>query len=124
MGYAAPHSQRWRAAVLLLAPLVAPHVSAQTVSPSHAPEVYLVTMGPGETVYERYGHNAIWVRDTVDGTDIVYNYGTFDFGHSTAEVARFVGRFAMGRPQYWLGTMTMAMTPRSRCAAENCDSAL
>ncbi|MBP6571391.1 MAG: DUF4105 domain-containing protein, partial [Gemmatimonadales bacterium] len=98
----------WRAAVLLLAPLVAPHVSAQTVSPSHAPEVYLVTMGPGETVYERYGHNAIWVRDTVDGTDIVYNYGTFDFGHSTAEVARFVGRFAMGRPQYWLGTMTMA----------------
>ena len=98
----------WRAAVLLLAPLVAPHVSAQTVSPSHAPEVYLVTMGPGETVYERYGHNAIWVRDTVDGTDIVYNYGTYDFGHSAAEVARFVGRFAMGRPQYWLGTMTMA----------------
>ena len=98
----------WRAAVLLLAPLVAPHVSAQTVSPSHAPEVYLVTMGPGETVYERYGHNAIWVRDTVDGTDIVYNYGTYDFGHSATETARFVGRFAMGRPQYWLGTMTMA----------------
>ncbi|MBP9896907.1 MAG: DUF4105 domain-containing protein [Gemmatimonadales bacterium] len=100
----------WRAAVLLLAPLVAPHISAQTVSPSHAPEVYLVTMGPGETVYERYGHNAIWVRDTVDGTDIVYNYGTYDFGHSAAETARFVGRFAMGRPQYWLGTMTMGQT--------------
>ncbi len=96
----------WRHAVLLLAaPLAARRITAQA---PHAPEVFLVTMGPGETVYERYGHNAIWVRDTVDGTDIVYNYGTFDFGHSTAEVARFVGRFAMGRPQYWLGTMTMA----------------
>lgn len=98
------------AAWLLVAPLLAPSASAQSAPPTHAPEVYLVTMGPGATVYERYGHNAIWVRDTVDGTDIVYNYGTFDFGHSAAEVARFVGRFAMGRPQYWLGTMTMART--------------
>jgi hypothetical protein len=89
-------------------PLAARSVAAQVAPATHAPEVYLVTMGPGATVYERFGHNAIWVRDTVDGTDVVYNYGTFDFGHSTTEVARFIGRFAMGRPQYWLGTMTMA----------------
>ena len=67
-------------------------------------------MGPGASVYERYGHNAIWIRDTVVGTDLVYNYGTFDFGQTTADLARFVGRFAMGRPQYWLGAMTMAQT--------------
>lgn len=90
--------------------LVAP-LSAQVISaPAPAPEVWLVTMGPGASVYERYGHNAIWIRDTVAGTDLVYNYGTFDFGQTTADLARFVGRFAMGRPQYWLGTMSMAQT--------------
>ena len=96
------------ALVLLLAALASRLPAQDTTMPGgNAPEVYLVTMGPGASVYERYGHNAIWVRDTLAGTDIVYNYGTFDFGHSAADVARFVGRFAMGRPQYWLGTMTM-----------------
>lgn len=98
-----------RLARLLLLFAIASRLPAQDAAAPrrHAPEVYLVTMGPGASVYERYGHNAIWIRDTLDGTDIVYNYGTFDFGHSSTQVARFVGRFAMGRPQYWLGTMTM-----------------
>ncbi len=97
-----------RSAILLLTALAGRLPAQDAAAPERpAPEVYLVTMGPGARVYERYGHNAIWIRDTLDGTDIVYNYGTFDFGHSSAEVARFVGRFAMGRPEYWLGTMTM-----------------
>jgi hypothetical protein len=91
--------------------VLAPSVWAQAPAlEAPAPQVFLVTMGPGATVYERYGHNAIWIRDTVTGADIVYNYGTFDFGRTGADVARFVGRFAMGRPQYWLGTMTMDQT--------------
>ncbi len=99
-----------RQLLVLAAALIAP-LGAQTIAaPLPAPEVWLVTMGPGASVYERYGHNAIWIRDTVAGTDLVYNYGTFGFGHTTADLARFVGRFAMGRPQYWLGTMTMAQT--------------
>jgi hypothetical protein len=99
------------ACVALLAAAVGWPLAAQEAAPvAQAPQIFLVTMGPGATVYERYGHNAIWVRDTLDGTDIVYNYGTFDFGRTTGDVARFVGRFAMGRPEYWLGTMTMGQT--------------
>lgn len=92
---------------VLVATLGGPLAAQVGAPPAHAPQLFLVTMGPGASVYERYGHNAIWVRDTVDGTDIVYNYGTFDFGRTPGDVARFVWRFAMGRPEYWLGTMTM-----------------
>jgi hypothetical protein len=104
-------NRRWARLVGALLLGLAPALRAQVpaAAPS-APQVFLVTMGPGATVYERYGHNAIWIRDTVTGADIVYNYGTFDFGRTRADVARFVGRFAMGRPQYWLGTMTMDQT--------------
>ena len=33
----------------------------------------------GRQVWERFGHNAIWIHDPVDGTDQAYNYGLFDF---------------------------------------------
>ncbi|HEX6408464.1 MAG TPA: hypothetical protein VFZ90_14865, partial [Gemmatimonadales bacterium] len=39
--------------------------------------VYLMTMGPGKQVWERFGHNAIWIHDPVQGTDQTYNYGLF-----------------------------------------------
>jgi len=41
--------------------------------------VYLMTMGPGPLVWERFGHNAIWIADAAAGTDLAYNYGIFDF---------------------------------------------
>jgi hypothetical protein len=42
-------------------------------------KVYLLTMGQGDLVWEKFGHNAIWLHDPVAGTDRVYNYGVFDF---------------------------------------------
>lgn len=62
-----------------------------------------MTMGAGADISERFGHNAIWVRDTVLHTDAIYNYGTFSFPTSFAGGLAFAGRFLMGRPQYWLG---------------------
>lgn len=58
--------------------------------------VYLMTIGPGEVMYERFGHNIIWIHDPVAGTDVAYNYGVFDFDQEN-----FVWRFIQGRMQYW-----------------------
>ena len=59
--------------------------------------VYLMTMGPGKRVWERFGHNAIWIHDPVNGTDQTYNYGLFDFGQEN-----FLSRFIQGRMWYWM----------------------
>lgn len=66
-------------------------------------QVFLLTMGAGADIYERFGHNAIWVRDTVAHTDLIYNYGMFEFPSGIGDELAFAGRFAMGRPRYWLG---------------------
>jgi hypothetical protein len=86
---------------LLVAALVVP-VSAQS-PPGTNLQVYLMTMGAGAEIYERFGHNAIWVRDTVAHTDIVYNYGMFEFGRDFVGKIAFGARFATGPQQYWLG---------------------
>ena len=36
--------------------------------------VTLVTFGIGEAVWERFGHNALWIHDAKAGTDIAYNW--------------------------------------------------
>jgi len=56
-----------------------------------------MTMGPGKRVWERFGHNAIWIHDPVGGTDQAYNYGLFDFHQQN-----FLLRFIQGRMWYWM----------------------
>jgi hypothetical protein len=56
-----------------------------------------MTMGPGKRVWERFGHNAIWVHDPVNGTDKAYNYGLFDLRQEN-----FILRFLQGRMWYWM----------------------
>jgi hypothetical protein len=60
--------------------------------------VYLMTMGQGDLVWERFGHNAIWIRDPVRGTDRVYNYGLFDF-----DAPGYWNRFLKGNWIYQMG---------------------
>src|SRR5206468_3415667 len=40
--------------------------------------ISLLTCSPGEELYSTFGHTAVRVTDSVRGSDIVYNYGTFD----------------------------------------------
>ena len=42
-------------------------------------EIYLLTCSPGDQLYSLFGHTAIRVCNREEGTDIVFNYGTFDF---------------------------------------------
>jgi hypothetical protein len=87
---------------LLLSGVWAPPALAQSppaagAGPGSHLTVYLMTMGPGEQVWERFGHNAIWVHDAVAGTDIAYNYGLFDFRQED-----FLLRFIHGTMRYWM----------------------
>jgi hypothetical protein len=60
--------------------------------------VYLVTIGQGSLVWERFGHNAIWIHDAARRTDVAYNWGLFSF-----DEPGFIGRFIRGRMMYWMG---------------------
>jgi hypothetical protein len=83
------------AGALLLAPPLA-HGAVQAAEPGSELRVYLVTMGPGELVWERFGHNAIWIRDPAS-PDTAYNYGLFDFRQEN-----FLLRFIRGQMWYWM----------------------
>ena len=70
---------------------------ALTTDQMSAPQVALVTFGPGRVYWERFGHNAIIVDDESAGTRIAYNYGVFDF-----EEKHFLLNFALGHMHYSL----------------------
>ena len=59
--------------------------------------VWLITIGPGDAVWERFGHNAIRVRDTRTGYDASYNWGIFDFRQED-----FIPRFLRGEMLYMM----------------------
>jgi hypothetical protein len=58
-------------------------------------EVSLITYGPGETYWERFGHDAIELRDSASGEAVNFNYGVFDF-----DERGFLLNFARGRMHY------------------------
>lgn len=64
--------------------------------------VSLVTFGPGQwfDVASWFGHSAVVVEDTRLRQRRLYNYGMFDFGPG------FLGKFAMGRLEFWVGDTT------------------
>lgn len=70
---------------------------AVTAEPGSNLTVYLLTFGWGDIVWERFGHNAIWIHDATKGTDITYNWGMFDFNQPN-----FVWRFVTGDTRYWM----------------------
>src|SRR4051812_12952448 len=76
---------------------VASPVPAQPVERGSGLTVYLLTFGWGDVSWERFGHNAIWIKDRSNGTDITYNWGMFDFNQP-----RFVWRFVTGDTRYWM----------------------
>ena len=57
----------------------------------------LLTCTPGTELYSTFGHSAIRVTDTSGKTDIIFNYGTFDFD----DPAFFV-KFVRGKLLYFV----------------------
>lgn len=62
-------------------------------------KISLITCSPAqEAVYTRFGHTAIRYQDVSTGTDLMFNYGIFNFN-----TPNFIGRFIKGETDYELG---------------------
>ena len=70
--------------------------AAQTVEPADQPQAWLVTYSPGKIYWQRFGHNAIWLRNPANGIDHLFNFGFFDFNQEN-----FLGRFIQGKMLYF-----------------------
>ncbi|MES3033682.1 MAG: DUF4105 domain-containing protein [Gemmatimonadota bacterium] len=90
--------------VLLWLALVSPLGAQRAIDWSSKP-VFLMTMGQGDAVFEKFGHNALVVWDDVMGQPLVYNWGMFDFAQPN-----FIGRFLSGDTKYWMEPRTLEGT--------------
>ena len=59
--------------------------------------ISLLTCGAGNEIYSHYGHTAIRCENFTKHTDVVYNYGVFDF-----DTPNFIWRFTLGETDYLL----------------------
>jgi hypothetical protein len=60
--------------------------------------LYLLTCAPGAELFSKFGHSAIRAHDPTTGTDLVFNYGIFDF-----DTPNFYVKFIRGKLNYMLG---------------------
>lgn len=72
-------------------------ISAQYLKLSVYSEVSIITVGPGENLYEVFGHSTVRIKDPVLNFDLAYNYGVFDFSKPG-----FYSNFAKGKLEYLL----------------------
>jgi len=68
-----------------------------TPHPGASLTVYLMTIGQGDAIWERFGHNAIWIQNEETGRGVAYNWGMFDFGQ-----VDFIPRLIRGTMLYWM----------------------
>mgnify|MGYP001354274806 CR=1 FL=1 len=61
------------------------------------PRIGVVTMGPGDIFWERFGHDALVVDNGTPDGPTSYNFGFFDLAEDG-----FIGRFVRGEMQYML----------------------
>lgn len=104
----------WLLLMVLLATLAAPAQAQSTTSEPSAGEtlrISLLTFAPGETYWQRFGHNAILVENTATGANAVYNYGMFDFFQKN-----FFLNFARGHMVYRLDVDSLEHTLRNYAA--------
>jgi hypothetical protein len=96
-----------RLGLLVAAMTLAPSVALQAQEPARpdsaavaaaaGSRVYLMTMGQGTYIWEKFGHNAIWIIDEARGIDVAYNWGLFDF-----DEPGYIGRLIRGNMMYWM----------------------
>jgi hypothetical protein len=87
-----------------IVPTSAPAAPTPTASsePGSNLTVYLLTFGWGDEVWEKFGHNAIWIHDASTATDTTYNWGMFSF-----DEPHFLSRFLTGDTRYWMAPIDL-----------------
>lgn len=93
------------AASTLTAQQPSPRATPPTVPVTAAAtiRVSVITLGQGDAVFERFGHNALRVQDLAAGTDVAYNWGMFSF-----DEPGFLRRFLSGDTRYWVEAIPTA----------------
>lgn len=71
----------------------------------YAPEVQVLTFGPGDHPFSRFGHNAVAVIDPATQRGRVYNFGTFSFNSPN-----LISDFLEGRLRYWVSVTRLEDT--------------
>jgi hypothetical protein len=74
----------------------------------HAPDeltISLLTFGPGDHPFTKFGHNGLLVDDRARRTKVVYNYGTFAF-----DSIALIPKFLLGKYHYWLSVQDFERT--------------
>lgn len=92
------HTLRYLLLSLFLATVFSTGTAGGTRLNADSLRISILTCGPGQSVYELYGHTALRIRDKQTDYDMVFNYGMFSFGRP-----HFVSRFVRGETDYWLG---------------------
>ena len=77
-------------------------------------QVSLLTYGSTNVVWERFGHDALAIRDTVTGQDYAYNWGMFDFNSPN-----FKTRFLTGETNYSMAPYPTGPYNQDNYIAEN-----
>ncbi|MET0330720.1 MAG: DUF4105 domain-containing protein, partial [Dyella sp.] len=91
--------------LLILGTTMAPDARAGIAdAPAQDLEISLLSYGPGEIYWERFGHDAIELRDRISGEAISFNYGVFDFDEQG-----FLLNFARGRMHYLMDAEPAAL---------------
>jgi len=65
---------------------------------SDSAEISVLTIGPGTSLNDSFGHSGFRIQDEAKGFDLVFNYGVYDF-----EAPNFVLKFAQGKLNYLIG---------------------
>jgi hypothetical protein len=66
--------------------------------------VSVLTFGPGDHPFFKFGHNAIWVQQS-SGQGVIFNFGTFAF-----DSPGLIPKFLRGRLVYWLSASSPEST--------------
>lgn len=97
----------WCAAVAVGVTMVTAPLGAQPTQPAGpsranaAPAdtfmISVLTMGPGNEMFNRFGHQSVRIRNLRTGLDSAYNWGMFDF-----DQPHFILNFLTGDTRYWM----------------------
>ncbi|MBD0833110.1 lipoprotein N-acyltransferase Lnb domain-containing protein [Aestuariibaculum sediminum] len=87
-----------RLLLLLLLTLSTKFVFSQVYKLSNRAEISVLTIGPGISLNDAFGHSAFRVKDHASGIDLVYNYGIYDW-----QAPHFYLKFAQGKLNYLCG---------------------
>ena len=68
---------------------------AQQHQLTEAAEISILTVGPGTSLNDAFGHSAFRIKDLSQGIDLVYGYGEYDF-----DAPNFYLKFAQGKLNY------------------------